>query len=808
MASIGDVRIRVLGGGSKSLQSSGNLIKSICEHVNEAKYLTEYYLGEHEDDEHEDNWNRVVSELDDRIGSEHEMVKRDITANYGKSERNALMSILVCHPPLKVVKLLVEEGGHETVTRVGECGFNAMHYACWGNASLEVIDYLLEIGKKTALLKKSVVGGANPLHVVCNRYKSNESSSLSDVIRLLIKVGGLDVVTATDHNNEIPFHGLLLHNELDVDGSVTYLDEWYKLKEKGKSIASITEWKKPQRTSNEAVQNLHNEDGDMENNPLIDRSMSSHESYGSVEQAKDNESKDAFYEALDKIIRQLINTPDDARGKIMKSQFMKEYLTERFIEPLPLAILIMDLYIQVMIVCVYSFFINPNAPDLFDSTTIKYILIICIAWRVFRELTQLMTSTFRNYWSDIDNWFDFAQIALIVLTLRTNLAVYSSSSSHWVLIFATIFSWFELLLEIHNFNYNLALFVVSIFKIMKRLLTFVFTVLIFIATFAHAYYIIGPEDKEVCNNEATYSTKEEFNSAGGFTCTRTDSYRYSFSNLFDFAIPSGFFWIQVLYFFVMSMLLLNIIIAVICEVFGDVQKESELTFWSDRLEIVNELGGLCSGTHGRVRGCCDNLSVSKRIDLNLFLERSVWDGIFEMEEEEKSCLHWWYGKEKGNKPPFGKRLRFFFKKSVVKDIFIPASVFENVLLGKTRSEKVNMSEKMLVFPLSIILMVSSNALFAIVVISGWLSFGVLWPKIVKEQLFSIQKMKTKTDEEIEISEMRKEISEMKNENIEMKNVNIEMKNVNIEMKNENIEMGAKIQEILSGIKHLTEMSKK
>jgi len=475
---------------------------------------------------------------------------------------------------------------------------------------------------------------------------------------------------------------------------------------------------------------------------------------------------------------------------------MKEYLTERIIEPLHLAILIMDLYIQVMIVCVYSFFINPNAPDFVDSTTIKGILIVCFTWRMFRESTQLMTTTFGNYSSHIFNWFDVAQIVLIILTLRTNLDNYSK---HRVLIFATVFSWGELLLEIHNFNHNLAVFVVSIIKIMKRLRTFVITLLMFIATFAHAYYITGPDDKEVCNNKSTY-TKEEFNSAGGFTCTRIDSYKYSFSNLFDFEIPSGFFWIQLLYFFVMTILLLNIIIAVVCDEFSDVQKESEKTFWYDRLEIVNELGGYFSVTHGRARGYCDNLlSVSKRIDLNLFLERSVWDGI--SEEEEKDFIHWWYGKRKEKKPPLGERLKYFFKHSVVTDIFIPASVFENVLLGKDRSERLTIFEKMLAFPFSIILMVSSNALFVIVVISGWLSFGILWPKIVKEQLFSvnnkIQKMtQNKTDEEKEISEMRKEISEMKKENIEIKNVNIEMKN-------ENIEMGAKIEEILSGIKYIT-----
>merc|ERR1712008_315204 len=146
---------------------------------------------------------------------------------YGNENRIALMSILVCNPPLEVVKTLVELGVENTVTEVGNCGFNAIHYACWGNASLEVITYLLEIGGRDAVLQPSLRGGANPLHNACLRYKSN---SLPDVIRLLIKVGGLDVITATDNNDETPLHSLLLCHELKVDGIVTILDEWYKLK--------------------------------------------------------------------------------------------------------------------------------------------------------------------------------------------------------------------------------------------------------------------------------------------------------------------------------------------------------------------------------------------------------------------------------------------------------------------------------------------------------------------------------------------------------------------------------------------------
>jgi len=820
------------------IRRCGSMIRIISELINQAKKLTEYDLEE-------EDWKRLLSELNSRIKSEPEKVKEDITRMYGVEKRNALMSILVCHPPLEVIKFLVEKGGNNTVTESGGCGFNSIHYACWGNTSLDVISYLLDIGGKEALLTRSRYGGANPLHVACIRYTSTESNSLSDLFRVLIKVGGQDVVTATDFHNEIPFQGLLLRQEPPVDSIVTFLDEWYKLKNPGEALIS--------------------------NGAEVRHSFNPGSEEG--EEFKDDEegntSREAPREALNKVIRQLSKTHGDAQSQILTSQFMKEYLTERFIEPLSLAILMIDLYIQIMIVCVFSFFINPNSPNPVNSTIINIILIICIIWRLTREIMQGMATPFGAYFGDISNWFDIAQIVLIFQTLRTNLDTYTSSSSYDLLIFATFFSWFELLLELHNFQYDLALFVVALIKIMKRLRSFIFTTFMFIIAFAHAYYIAGPDDTELCNNEANY-TKEAFDLAGGFTCTRSNAYAYSFSSLLVFEIPSGVpQWIPLLYAIVTLILLLNIIIAVVCTEFEDVLNESELTFWSDRLVIVNELGAFCSGHSTsplflrsiflKVQKWCNSWDeeLSSRMDLNLFLENSVWDG---MNEKEQGFLHWWYGKSKEkDKPNLGTRLNFFIWNSALKDIFIPGSVFENLLLGYKRSKKPKRMERIVVIPFSIILMVGSSALFAIVFMSGFLTLGIFWPEIMKKRLFAVNDKKrgiirdtkknneetsairkdismmmvenngmmnkinemTKNNEVVsptrediveimkaENNAMRKEIREMRKE-IGNNDTRKEIENNNMrkeisEMKNENNGMRKDIQEILSGINSLTE----
>jgi len=687
--------------------------------------LTEY------DSVLEKDWTVVLNELkpEGRTMNDYNTKKR-----YGNENRSALMSILVCNPPLEVVKTLVELGGENTVTEVGNCGFNAIHYACWGNASLEVITYLLEIGGRDAVLQPSLRGGANPLHNACLRYKSN---SLPDVIRLLIKVGGLDVITATDNNDETPLHSLLLCHELKVDGIVTILDEWYTLK------------------NNRDTTETFNPDED----PAVIVK---------------------FNKSFKETIRQILKTPYDARNQILQTQFMKEYLTDRFIETLPLAILFMDLYIQIMTVCVFSLFINPNSPNTIDSTAIHAILIICLIWRLSREMLQVVTTSLGAYLSDSSNWFDLVQSVLIILTICTNLDNPLSTAFHQVLILATFFSWFELMLELHNFVYDLALFVVAMIKILKRLQNFFITTLISISAFAHVYYIAGPNEAEICNNSDEYTTKEEFNSVGGFTCTRLKAYEYSFFNLFAFEISSGVPpLIPFVYACFMLILLLNIIIAVICKEFDDVVNESELTFWSDRLVIVNELGifsGILPSTFTEIPKSKNSILESsdegdKRIDMDRFLDNTIWDNIT---EEDATFLHWWYGKN-NETPSRVVRLNFFFRKSKFKDIFVPTNVFENVLLGYKRSHRATKFEKVMVFPFSIIVMAAFNAAYAIVLISGCVTFGLLWPESMKKRLFTVKSEEKKRiipDEEKnskKITETLKDISsKMKDDDNDLK----------------------------------------
>jgi len=286
----------------------------------------------------------------------------------------------------------------------------------------------------------------------------------------------------------------------------------------------------------------------------------------------------------------------------------------------------------------------------------------------------------------------------------------------------------------------------------------------------------------------------------------------------------------------MLILLLNIIIAVVCNEFSVVIDQSEVVFWSARLEIVNELESVVPGAYSSFSLASwvqewwgDNLvsssevSLYKRINLNLLLESSVWDGLCNNNEEDKDLLHWWYGRSRDNTPTLRARVKFFMTHSVPKDIFFPANVFENIILGYNRSQGFGVKsmtksrifrlqlftitkwalQKITVSLCGIIFMVAINSLFVIVFISGWLSFGVLWPDIMKKQLFSVKNEKQNrthevTENNLENSKTRKDVDKMMIENSNLMEKINEM-TLNMEKNNE---MTVNMEKILAGIKPL------
>jgi len=636
-------------------------------------------------------------------------LKKEVLKKCGDRERNTIMLACTLDPPLDVVKLLVQGGGGKDAIMDHTCdqNYNAIHYACWTNASPEVIQYLVKTGGKESLVKKNERGNT-PLHTLCHKY---DLDSLPSLIKHMIRVGKHEMISAANKNNEIPLQCLVLRpGLLHVDAITTYLDEWYKLEQTKAIILSCT------------YEKVEGEDGSEGTDVIKVTSRS-------------------FTHAL----RQIEHNSEKCQMAIMRTEFMKTYLTQKFIQPLPLAVIMMDLYIQAMIVFVLFFF-NNTSSHLIKDETVTVILSICIIWRVSREIMQVMTTTLGDYISDISNWMDIIQTFLICSVINRGLygQAFLSTGDRNVLGIITFIAWFELIFEVHHFVYELAIFVVASIKVLRHLIPFICTTLIFVLMFSHMYHITGPDDSNLCNNTNDY-TEEEF-ANGGWTCELSDSIEKSFSIFFNFDIPSGVpLAITYLYAFVMEIFLLNVLIAVICTAFDNVQDQSEMRFWLDRQDIVEEIQNIANLFPTRITKWFQQgfKEEDVRYNFNFFMEDSVWHHL--NEDNNKDCelkkfIQWWYAKDTEIAcPPIMSRLSFFIRKSNWKDILLPGMIFENILLGHHRSHVPEAYWKLITFPCSIILMVTINVLMIVVFILGLISFGLLWPRAMKLQLFSVRK---------------------------------------------------------------------
>merc|ERR1740124_638134 len=277
-----------------------------------------------------------------------------------------------------------------------------------------------------------------------------------------------------------------------------------------------------------------------------------------------------------------------------------------------------------------------------------------------------------------------------------------------ILIFSTFLAWIKLLFELHNFSFSLSVFVVATINVFKRLISFGITTLIFVAMFAHMFYIAGPDDPEICTiGNAMYAnyTDEELNSEGKFACSRWGSYDHSAKNMMNYeTIPGVLGMISATYAFIMVILFLNIVIAVIGSAFDEVRNESEKSFWSDRLVIVHELI------------FADKLKI-------WFIEKTDFD-LTKERCNLNHCL------EFINQPSLIARLLFFFKRSKLDDIYIPGDVFEQVLFGSKRTR--NCLNRICALPLKVALMITC---VIFIVPAFWL--GILWPRKLKWSLFYV-----------------------------------------------------------------------
>ncbi len=152
----------------------------------------------------------------------------------------------------------------------------------------------------------------------------------------------------------------------------------------------------------------------------------------------------------------------------------------------------------------------------------------------------------------------------------------------------------------------------------------------------------------------------------------------------------------------------------------------------------------------------DRIAFGERINLDVYKRRLAKD-------DKDLFFRWWFNKAHNSRstttPPFKTRLKFFFLRASIQEIIFPGKEFENILMGIRYNEKGKGLKLFFARLASYILSAVNILLVFITLILGSVSFGLLWPTAMKENLFYVDtKSRNATDQHtVEVNELKLEM---------------------------------------------------
>lgn len=412
---------------------------------------------------------------------------------------------------------------------------------------------------------------------------------------------------------------------------------------------------------------------------------------------------------------------------------------------------------------------------------IQPILISCWFWILFRKLLHMGVTSMKHYIAEASTWIGFSQIALVPWAFSF-LRDEETAQDPWMnmQLYAMSISWLALIFELGNIWLPLFTFVTVIVKIIKKLIPFMFTTVLITIMFAHTFRVVHTDQQclDTLDQNSSFIYED-----GWTTCSVWQSYLNAFIMFFtradwNFVDKLG---VTVIY-TVVSIFLLNITIAVMVTSIQELQNDANTVFWNHRLSLSREIESLWfifPPSKGCFQGFQDDAICNddKRVSFLGELPQKEIAGDLQV------FFDWWFSPKAwvSSRPSISMRLLVFYKYSLLEDIIYPGEVFDRVLLGLKKNqdpfeESRHGSWMMLSIAMAKVfswyLFICYILVMLICFVCGLVSFGILWPKAMKEQLFHVrkeheisntkeQKEELRRDNYILFKELRKEIETMK-----------------------------------------------
>ena len=203
---------------------------------------------------------------------------------------------------------------------------------------------------------------------------------------------------------------------------------------------------------------------------------------------------------------------------------------------------------------------------------------------VYSESKQYMTGII-EYLEDIWNFIDFTVIMTSTAANVLRLVYWDDTPASIILLsFASVFMWFNILYFLRAFEATGPL-VSMIMKISDDMKYLIFVVLLVLVGFSQAFWLVSREDSELPFGKLDNSLLNSFSfMLGGY-----DPEGFAGAKLESFAL-----FLSTIYMLIVSILLLNLLIALMGDSYGAV-KEKGLAQWRlEQAEIITEMQGSMS----------------------------------------------------------------------------------------------------------------------------------------------------------------------------------------------------------------------
>ena len=351
----------------------------------------------------DEDWEKVRKHLSDEDVSEIEkrtsVCFRDISSK--KADRNPLHWACRYSAPKDIIYLLIKYGNKYSVSYADDGHRTPFHIACQRNAPLEVIEAFVQVFATTEshIFTFMDKGGLTPLANAC------VSGASEEIVEYLLESGGLEDSIRLKHNKRDNLLDTLLCKPTPAHIIEFIQQKWIEIDPLMTTI--------PNRTVEKSLEWIRRKSRDT--------------------------------------------------GYCFKGKFIRTILNEHFIRKSGLSILMIDGYIQLILVIVLSMYRSSSK----IPTSWKVLLVICEIWISFRELLQLFTTPFKYYVLDFWNYVDLIQISFIGVFIKEAFSKHNGDHDIFISLIASGFVWLSLIGVLKTMSYRIGIFVNAFIQVRK-----------------------------------------------------------------------------------------------------------------------------------------------------------------------------------------------------------------------------------------------------------------------------------------------------------------------------------------------------